>query len=275
MSEHQSGAAALHWRLWIIDGALLGLFMLSVAVFVGLIESPDSPIRTRVPSALTRSALIGLAMGLTLIGLVYCPWGGKSGAHMNPAFTLAFLRLGKIRAADAIGYIMAQILLGLAGVYLGASVMGGLFSGPPVSFAPTLPGRWGHGAAFAAEFAMTFVLMSTVLICSNTKRLARFTGVLAAALLATFIALESPISGMSLNPARTLASAIPAGRFEGLWLYLVAPVAGMLAAAELFRNLRALPAVHCCKLNHSRRELCVFCGCDGPIEFDAHKDEPR
>ena len=194
---------------------------------------------------------------------------------MNPAFTLAFLRLGRIGGADAAGYMVAQVLLGLSGAEVGGLLVGAAFTEPPVSFAPTLPGPWGQTVAFAAEFAMTFTLMSVVLICSNTKRFARLTGVAAAALLAVYIALESPISGMSLNPARTLASAIPAGRFEGLWLYLTAPVLGMLAAAEVFRNRRGARAVHCCKLNHSRRELCVFCGCDGPIDFDAHKDHAR
>jgi aquaporin Z len=263
----------VHWRLWIMDGALLGLFMLSVAVFAGLIESPSSPLHRCLPSALARSALTGLAMGLTLIGLVYSPWGGKSGAHMNPAFTVAFLRLGKIGSADAIGYVAAQLLLGLAGTYAGVLVMDSLFTEPPVSYAATIPGRWGESAAFAAEFAMTFVMMGTVLHCSNSKRFARFTGLVAACLLAAYITLENPVSGMSLNPARTLASAIPARRFDGLWLYLTAPVAGMLLAAEFFRNFRPRSAVHCCKLNHARRESCVFCGCDGPIDFDSHKDD--
>ncbi|MEZ6243115.1 MAG: aquaporin [Phycisphaerales bacterium] len=269
----QTGAR--HVALWLIDGALLGCFMLSVAVFVGLIESPASPLRAHLPWPLVRNALIGLAMGLTLIALVYSPWGGRSGAHMNPAFTIAFWRLGKIGSTDAAGYIAAQLLLGLAGTYLGALLMGAWFTEPPVTYAPTLPGRWGVWVAFSAEFAMTFTLMGAVLVCSNTKRLAPYTGLAAACLLATFITFESPISGMSLNPARTLASAIPAGRFDALWIYIAGPIAGMVLAAEVFRNLRALPRVHCCKLNHARHEPCVFCGCDGPIDFDAHRDDPR
>ncbi len=264
-----------HPTLWLMDGALLGVFMLAVAVCVGLIESHHSPLRPFLPSSLARNALTGVAMGLTLIGLVYSPWGARSGAHLNPAFTLAFLRLGKIGPADALGYIGAQFVLGLAGCVLGAAVMGALFTEPPVAYAPTVPGPWGVWPALGAEFAMTFVLMGAALFASNSPRLARVTGLIAAALLAAYITFESPVSGTSLNPARTLASAIPAGRFDGLWLYLTAPVLGMLAAAELFRNLRALPAVHCCKLNHSRTEPCVFCGCDGPIDFDAHKDDPR
>lgn len=268
-------AGTPHVRLWLIDGALLALFMLSVSVFVGLVESPASPLRAHLPTPLIRNAIVGLAMGLTLVGLVYSPWGGRSGAHMNPAFTLAFWRLGKIGIADAAGYIAAQLLLGLAGTYLGALLMGALFTEPPVMYAPTLPGRWGVCAALGAEFAMTFTLMGAVLVCSNTRRLAPYAGVAAACLLAAFITLESPVSGMSLNPARTLASAIPAGRFDAIWIYVVGPIAGMGLAAELFRNWRALPGVHCCKLNHARRERCEFCGCDGPIDFDAHKDDPR
>lgn len=249
--------------------------MLSVAIVVGFMESPGSPLRQAVPSAGARHAIVGLAMGLTLIALVYSPWGGRSGAHMNPAVTLAFLRLGKIGARDAAGYIGAQCVLGLAGSLLGGAAMGARFTAPPVSYAPTVPGEWGVAAAFVAELLMTFCMMSVVLLTSNTPRLARATGFIAAGLLVSFITLGAPISGASLNPARTLASAIPSGRADSLWIYLLAPVFGMLAAAELFRNLRPLPSVHCCKLNHSRLERCPFCGCDGPIDFHAHRNNPR
>lgn len=260
--------------LWLIDGALLGLFMVSVGVFVSLIDVPDAPLRSHFPTPMMRRALLGAAMGLTAIALIYSPLGGRSGAHMNPAVTLAFLRLGRIRPLDAAGYIACQVVGGMAGAWAIGLVVGKRFTDPPAMYAATVPGEWGACAAFIAEFAMTFILMCALLITSNTKRLARFTGLLAGAMLFLYITIEAPVSGMSINPARTLASGVPAGTYEALWVYLTAPVLGMLAAAEAFSRWRALPNAHCCKLNHSRREPCIHCGCDGPIDFDAHRNDP-
>jgi len=261
--------------LALIDGALLGLFMVSVGVFVPLIGGPDSPVAHSIASPDLRRALIGVAMGLTAVALIYSPLGARSGAQMNPAVTLAFLRLGRIRPGDAAAYIACQFAGGLLGCLLIASVVGRPFSGAPIRYATTTPGPLGHGAALAAEFGIAFLMMLMVLYTSNTKRLAPYTGVFAGALVALYIAIEGPVSGMGLNPARTLASGLPAREFAGLWIYFAAPVVGMLAAAEVFARVRSLPAVHCCKLNHNHSGRCLHCGCDGPIDFDAHADEPR
>jgi aquaporin Z len=108
---------------------------------------------------------------------------------------------------------------------------------------------------------MTFVLFSVVLLISNHERWRRFTGVAAASLVALYITFEAPVSGMSLNPARSFASALPSGIWTGFWVYLVAPVVGILAAAELFLRRRGLGAVVCAKLHHTDRHDCIFrCG---------------
>src|SRR5207237_831619 len=91
------------WALYAIEGALLGTFMVSACVFTALMEHPHSPVRKAVSDPLTRRALIGLAMGITAVLLIYSQWGKRSGAHMNPAITICFLRLGRIDARDAAG----------------------------------------------------------------------------------------------------------------------------------------------------------------------------
>jgi aquaporin Z len=254
--------------LWAADGLLLGLFMVSVGIFAGLIFSPASPAAGVFTSDTQRALAMGAAMGATLIALVYSPLGAFSGAHMNPAVTVAFLRLGRIRPFDAAGYIAAQIIGGLLGAVAIGAAVGPAFTGEPVRWAATTPGPFGVAAAFAAEFGMTLVLMLTVLTASNHARTARWTGLIAAALVTLYITFESPVSGMSMNPARTLASALPSGIFDAIWIYFTAPFAGMLAAAELFARLRCFPAAHCCKLNHEGP--CLHCGCDGPIRFHEH-----
>jgi aquaporin Z len=197
-------------------------------------------------------------MGLTAIGLIYSPWGQRSGAHLNPATTLTFWRLGKIAPADAAFYALAQVLGGLGGVLLASAVLGQLVAHPSVRYVATTPGMAGVAAAFGAEVLISFGLLSVVLRVANTARLAPYTPLFVGALVATCIALEAPVSGMSMNPARSLASAVPAGAWEPLWIYFVAPPIGMLLAAELYVRRRGPAAVFCAKLHHDNARRCIF-----------------
>jgi aquaporin Z len=190
-----------------MEASELGIFMISACVFTVLLEYPASPLRQSIPSALLRNALIGLAMGLTLISLVYSPWGKQSGAHMNPAFTLTFFRLGKLEPWDAFFYVIAQFVGGVAGVSISWLLMGMVLADRSVSFAVTHPGALGAKVAFFAEVAISFVLILTVLTVSNSRRWSRYTGLFAGTLVATYITFEAPLSGMSMNPARTFGSA--------------------------------------------------------------------
>ena len=249
-----------HWTEYAIEALLLGLFMVSAGVVTTALEAHGSPLHDAIPSPLARRALIGAAMGLTAIALVYSPLGKRSGAHMNPAMTLTYLRLGKVARRDALGYATAQIAGGIAGVALVALALGNAFESAPVSWVATLPGVGGAGVAFAAELAISFGLMTTALVCTSAPRLAPYTGVFCGSLVALFITFEAPLSGMSMNPARSLASAFFPGLWRDLWIYGAAPVLGMLLAAEAVRVARGAARVHCAKLQHSDRHRCIFCG---------------
>jgi aquaporin Z len=100
--------------------------------------------------------------------------------------------------------------------------------------------------------------MSVVLAVSNTKRFARWTGVFAGVLVATYITIESPISGTSMNPARTFSSAVGAHLWMSLWIYFVAPPLGMFLAAEVYRRLNAGRTIVCAKLHHHNNKRCIF-----------------
>ncbi|HEX6884656.1 MAG TPA: aquaporin [Planctomycetota bacterium] len=248
-----------HWPEALIEGCLLALFMLSASTFGVLLEHPDSPVRAALDDALARRALMGCAMGLTAVALIYSPLGKRSGAHMNPAVTLTFLRLGKVTRPDALLYVLAQLAGGVAGMGVAALLYGPLLAAPSVNFVVTV-GEHGPWVAFAAEIAITFVLMSVVLRLSSTPRLERWTGLCAGALVALYITFEAPLSGMSLNPARSLGSALAAGQWMDFWVYLVAPLLGMALAAFVYTRARRVPPVHCAKLHHANRYRCIFCG---------------
>ena len=247
-----------HWPEYLIEAALLGLFMLSACAFGTLLGHPASPVAQALPDPLARRTLMGVSMGLTAAGLIYSSWGRRSGAHFNPATTLTFWWLGKIAPADAALYALGQTAGAIAGVLVGAVLVGPPLGAPDVLYVATLPGAAGPLGAFAAEVAITFVLMSVVLRAANTPRLARFTGLFAGALVATYITLEAPLSGMSMNPARSLASALPARTWPTLWIYVLAPPLGMLLAAELYVRRRGLAAVFCAKLHHDTSHRCIF-----------------
>jgi MIP family channel proteins len=210
-----------------------------------------------LPDPVARRALMGLAMGLTAIALILSPWGQRSGAHFNPATTLTFWRLGKVATVDAAFYALFQVLGGMAGVYLAHLALGELVGHPSVQYVATVPGA-SVAAAFAAEVLITFILMSVILRVSNTASLARFTPAFAGALVAIYISVEAPISGMSMNPARSLASAIPAEAWAPLWIYFVAPPLGMLAAAQVYVRRHGLARVFCAKLHHDNAKRCIF-----------------
>jgi aquaporin Z len=262
--EPAGGALAAlrrHWPEYLMEGEGLGLFMVSACFFAALFEHPASPLRQAIPDPFLRRIPMGLAMGLTAVGIIYSPWGKQSGAHLNPAVTLTFWRLGKVEAWDALFYILAQFAGGLAGVTLAGAALGALLADPSVNYAATVPGAEGPGVAFVAELAITFGLMLTVLAVSNQPGLARWTGLCAGALVASYITFEAPLSGMSMNPARTLASAVPAHTWTALWIYFAAPPLGMLVAAEAYRRLRGARGVICVKLHHQNEKRCIFrCG---------------
>ncbi len=113
-----------HWPEYVMEAAGLALFMISAGLFGTLMGDPESPVHQAVASPLLRRALMGLAMGLTAVGIIYSPWGKQSGAHVNPATTFTFWRLGKVAPQDACLYVVAQFLGGLFGVYLVGALLG-------------------------------------------------------------------------------------------------------------------------------------------------------
>lgn len=247
-----------HWPEYLIEAFALGAFMVSAGVVTVLVEHPDFGMPELVADAELRRGLVGLAMGATAVALIYSPWGRRSGAHMNPAVTLTFWGLGRVRGADAVAYVAAQFMGAVLGVLVVLALFGERFAAPPIAFVATVPG---HGAAlaFALELAISFGLMLTVLTFTSRAGLAPYAGLAAGALVALFIAVEAPYSGMSMNPARSFASAAPAGLWGDLWIYIVAPPLGMSLAAALHRAATA-GRPGCAKLVHDDGRPCIHCG---------------
>ena len=252
---------AFHWPEYAIEAVCLALFMLSAATFASLLRHPASPLALTVggvmPVPLQRLPM-GIAMGLTAAAIIYSPLGRRSGAHMNPAVTLTFLRLGKVAPRDAAAYVVAQFVGGSLGIVGATWLLRGLPSHPAINYVATVPGAPGTAIAFAAEAVISFGMMLMVLSSSNARRFARFTGVFAGALIAAYITIEVPLSGMSMNPARTFAPALLAHTGRSLWIYFTAPPLGMLTAAEIYVRTIGPHHVRCAKLHHPSAGPCIF-----------------
>jgi len=244
------------WPPPVTEAGGLAAFMISASAFGVLFEHPGSPVHRAIVNPFARRALMGVAMGLTAIAIIYSPLGKRSGAHINPSVTLAFLRLGRIKSSDAVFYVLSQFAGAIVGVLIAWALLGARLANPPPRFVITAPGMSGVGVAFAAEVAISALLMLVVLTVSGS-RFAPFAGLCAGTLVALYITFEAPLSGMSMNPARTLGSALAAGDTRALWIYFTAPPLGMLAAASLYRRIAKVPG--CAKLYHPNDIHCIFC----------------
>jgi aquaporin Z len=260
-SQNAKRAFMQHWPEYMIEGLCLGVFMIAACTFAVLLENPVSPMRASLPNAGVRRFIGGTAMGLTAVLLIYSPLGQRSGAHMNPATTLTFFRLGKVTGWDTAFYVLSQFVGGVLGTLVAFLALGQTLAQRNVNFAITRPGMRGVAVAFLAELAITFLLMTVILSVSNSQRFARYTGVAAGTMVMLFITFEAPLSGMSMNPARSFASDFVGMQWQSIWIYFAGPLLGMLTAAEVFVRKRGLPSVICAKLNHSGNARCIFrCG---------------
>ncbi len=236
----------------------LGMFMISACIFAVLLEHPSSALHRSIDNALARRAMMGLAMGGTAVAIICSPWGQRSGAHLNPAVTLAYWLRGKIAPADAVLYIVAQFTGGAAGVQLASLLIGPPVSHMAVNHVVTAPGQGGIWVAFAAEFAISFLMMGCILAFSNDRRIARYTPYAAGMLVALNITIEAPLSGMSMNPARSAGSSFAAGDWPAWWVYFTAPPLGMALASWAYMVIHGSRAIVCAKLHHHNAARCIF-----------------
>ena len=258
----QAAQAGLHWRVWGAEALGTALLVLGALSAVAAVLGTGSPLAAQTCQvtdcylALSESARLlvtGLLVGGCVSLIAVSPLGRLSGAHVNPAVTLAFHALGRVSTHDAVGYVAAQLAGGLAGGAafrllwgsVAVSVGGGVTH-------PTVP--W--YTAFALEAGMTAILLAAIFLFLSRERLARWTPLMLFPLIALLVWQGSPGTGTSLNPARSTGPAVAFGDLADLWLYLVAPTAGALAVALAWRTRPALrpltaklfhdPAYPCC-----------------------------
>ena len=225
-----------------MEAAGLAGFVLGAGCLAVFLEHPDFPAMQSAfggkENAIWRRVPLGLIMGAYIAVIIYL-FGEKSGAHINPATTWAFFRLKKINFADSVFYTLAQFAGAIAAALTLKFALGLWFAHPLINFGVTKPMPPHNSlSAFVAEFIISFVLMFVVLIFISSKRLEKYAAVVAGVLIALYLIVELPFSGMSLNPARSFAAAFAANEWKHLWIYFVAPPVAMLLAAEIFERTK-------------------------------------
>jgi MIP family channel proteins len=175
---------------------------------------------------------IALTFGLVVMAMIYAV-GDISGAHLNPAVTLGFWLARRLPGTDIIPYIASQLFGALA-----ASVLVRVLLGPHSTLGATLP-TGSMGQSFFLEIVLTFLLMFTILnVATGAKEKGATAGLAIGAVVALAALFGGPISGASMNPARSLGPALVSGQLQFLWLYLLAPVLGSALAVIVCRYSR-------------------------------------
>lgn len=228
-----------HWPYYLAEAAGVVTFLAFSSGLSVLLNHPDLPVRPWLgENEWLRRSCMALAMVLVVAGITYNPWGQRSGAHVNPAVTLAFWHLGSLRGADAFWYVLFQCLGAVAAGWALHAVLQPWYSHPDIHFNLTKPGpAVGWAVALLVEVVISGGLMWVLLYALHSERLRPYAGWLVAGLIALYIVVAAPLSGMSLNPARSLGPAVAAGDFEFLWIYWLAPIPAMWLAAVLFQRL--------------------------------------
>ena len=224
-----------NYKYYLMEALGLFIFMVAACFFNGMLEHKGSSWNTAIPNPHIRLFIMATAMALTAAFIFFSPLTEPSGAFINPAVTLVRWRLNQLSFKDAFWYMLFQTLGGLVAVYSMAFLMGNILTAPPVNYSVTVPGK-NISTLYAAfmETATAFGMMLLVLFTAKHPTLKKYTPVFAAILVGIYVMLAGPVSGFGMNPARTIASAVPAHIYTSFWIYMICPVAGMMLAAEVF-----------------------------------------
>ena len=175
---------------------------------------------------------ISICFGLIVMAMIYA-MGEKSGAHLNPAVTISFWSHGNFPAKGVAPYILSQ----LTGAFLASLTLKALF---PISLSlgSTIPSG-SNLQSFVLEFILTFFLMLVILsVATGSKEQGLFAGIAIGSVVLLEAIFGGPISGASMNPARSLAPAFVSGNVHQVWIYIMAPISGALLASAFHKLIQ-------------------------------------
>jgi aquaporin Z len=228
-----------HWTEWLCELAGTAILLFGGLSGLFLDFSPENPVASVIPSESVRLLFTGLILGATGILVTFSPLGRRSGAHLNPSVSVAFWRRGHMHVHDLVGYTLAQTAGAIVGTLVARWCWGS--RARALDLGVTRPG---HGigilAAAAIEAAITFILVSGILVAVSSPRGTPWTPLVAWGLVTILVWQAGSWTGASLNPARSIAPAVLAPYTTGLWAYLIGPLLGSVAAVAVYGTVSHL-----------------------------------
>ncbi len=237
------GTATRLARDSMLEFLLTAVLLFGVVTIVRWVIGP-SPISRAVPQIHAELVIVGATVGLLLAGLILSPPGRASGAHTNPAISLAMWGFGVFPGVGVLPYGVAQLLGSVAGVVMARYVWGPGAATAPVEYAVLQPGvGWSIWGLFAGEALGMAVIIFVVGVCLSVRRLTPYVPWVVGGLVGAGITALGTTTGGSLNPARQFGPAIVSGVTQYLWVYLIAPMVGALLAVWLRQAIQTRRAV--------------------------------
>ncbi len=236
---------AVHLWEWAAEGMGTGFVLFCTLTAIYWTERLGSPFIRGAQSTGLRLLVIGVVAASSAAAVAYSPIGRLSGAHLNPAVTVAFWLQRHVHPVDLVGYVMAQVAGAIGGIAAARLVWGRVVAAPTIHWGVVRSDRgWSTLAAGGVEVLVSTVFIGTVLAMLSHRRAARFTPPVVAAVVAIMVWLVAPYTGVAFNPARGLGPALLSGDFGFANVYVIAPVVGAAVAVGLWTlsGRRALTA---------------------------------
>ena len=233
----------------------------SIGTFFLVLIGPGAVMVNAASSGAISHVGVALAFAFVVIAMIFA-LGHISGARINPAVTLGFWSVRRFPSRDVVPYIAAQCFGAIAASAILRSVLGTV--GQMGVTIPAHASGIGAGSAFAIEWLLSFALMLVIMAVATDERVAAGFAAIAVGLTVGFCAMMGgPLTGASMNPARSLGPAVVGGVWDAHWVYWLAPITGMVVAARCYEALRGVDA-HISKSMISGSHLAI--GVEGPID---------
>jgi aquaporin Z len=257
MLAHAAPRRGIHLAEWLAELAGTGLLLLGGLSAICLVMAPQSWFAGAVPDQSWRLLITGALFAGSGLAVTLSPIGRLSGAHLNPAVTLAFWITRHVHPGDVAGYVVAQTAGAIAGAGLARILWGDRFLA--VNGGITRPGHgMGQWQALLIETGITAILVGVIFAGVSSPRTARLTPFMVWATVTVLVWQVAPYTGTSLNPARSLASAVAMGSFDALAPYLAGPLLGAALVGAAARVAGAEARMVTAKLFHDQRFPTVF-----------------
>ncbi len=263
----------LHLAEWIAEFLGTAILVLGGLSAVVVDFSAGSPVARIIPDASPRLLLTGALFAGTGALVTISPIGRRSGAHLNPAVTLAFWLTGHVHHHDLAGYVVGQVLGGLAGAAALIAIWGARAASVHDGITQPAVGLTQPEAA-AIEALMTAAMIVTILLMVSSRRTMRWTPLGVWVVVTLLVWQGAPLTGTSLNPARSFGPAVMAGDLHAFWVYVAGPLAGAVLAVALQRAVLPDVVPLTAKLFHLADDYSTSLG-HFPLAVRPPEDRPR